>query len=594
MPIHQSTIWKISLTILSWIISISVSGQPQIKIDSLLNIATSSQDAKTLAETYGQLHQAYYRVDEKNFKKYLDLELKYAQESKVDSIYYKAKYHEARYLYEVDQFPAAFKILEEIEPLIRNIKLPKLLGNLLHMKASLYGVRGEYLKALENELESLEIRKANNEKPEQIAACMLNIGHVHGSIENIESSSDYYNQARKLYEQVDAHRMAVLCKSYIGLNEKILGNLSIADSIFNECISDFENLELEEDIPSILSYLGGLEQERNNLDMAYSHYLSGAKICKKYQNVGCMADQYQRLAELNILKKNFNQAIEFSKMSLSLNEMMDYKEGLKRDYLFLNESYSELGDFKNAYLNLSKFQVLKDSMFNSEKIAAIDEIETRYQTEKKEQQIVLLKEREEKNKLEKNVMIAGIFSLLGLFAAIFYAMKQRLAKNNLAKEKVDQQLIFKNKELNFNKKELDLKKQELTAYALQLAHKNEVLEEIKSNIIAARDQSNQNQAFQKVINKIDINQNDNDTWDGFRTRFLAVHKDFEVIVKKNYPQVSSNEMRIMALLKMNLTSKEIANILNISAEGIKKARYRLRKKLGLQTKDSLEELILNI
>jgi DNA-binding CsgD family transcriptional regulator len=50
----------------------------------------------------------------------------------------------------------------------------------------------------------------------------------------------------------------------------------------------------------------------------------------------------------------------------------------------------------------------------------------------------------------------------------------------------------------------------------------------------------------------------------------------------------------MALLKMNLSNKEIANILNISGAGIKKARYRLRKKLGLETTDSLEELVITL
>lgn len=103
-----------------------------------------------------------------------------------------------------------------------------------------------------------------------------------------------------------------------------------------------------------------------------------------------------------------------------------------------------------------------------------------------------------------------------------------------------------------------------------------------------------NRDLQKIVNTIDINQNDDESWEGFRARFLAVHKDFEVDVKTKYPAVTINELRLMALLKMQLTSKEIANILNISSEGIKKARYRLRKKLGLESKDSLEELVLAI
>ncbi|MGB5236435.1 MAG: LuxR C-terminal-related transcriptional regulator, partial [Flavobacteriaceae bacterium] len=60
------------------------------------------------------------------------------------------------------------------------------------------------------------------------------------------------------------------------------------------------------------------------------------------------------------------------------------------------------------------------------------------------------------------------------------------------------------------------------------------------------------------------------------------------------PEITKNELRLMALLKMNLSSKEIATILNISSEGIKKARYRLRKKLDISSEESLQEMVLSL
>jgi len=63
---------------------------------------------------------------------------------------------------------------------------------------------------------------------------------------------------------------------------------------------------------------------------------------------------------------------------------------------------------------------------------------------------------------------------------------------------------------------------------------------------------------------------------------------------RSYPEVSNNDLRLMSLLKMNLSSKEIANILNISVEGVKKARYRLRKKLNLNTEESPQELVIEL
>lgn len=63
---------------------------------------------------------------------------------------------------------------------------------------------------------------------------------------------------------------------------------------------------------------------------------------------------------------------------------------------------------------------------------------------------------------------------------------------------------------------------------------------------------------------------------------------------RSYPEVSNNDLRLMSLLKLNLSSKEIANILNISVEGVKKARYRLRKKLNLNTEESPQELVIEL
>ena len=202
----------------------------------------------------------------------------------------------------------------------------------------------------------------------------------------------------------------------------------------------------------------------------------------------------------------------------------------------------------------------------------------RYQTEKKEQEIQLLEEKAKIATLRQGVLIGGIIAIMVVFGALFYASQQKLKRNRLEKEKVDN--------------ELDFKKQELTAFALQLAHKNEVLEGIKGEIKELKQKQSFQKGLQRITNTIDININDASSWQTFQRRFEAVHKNFESNVKRQYPSVSANDLRLMALIKMNLSNKEIANILNISNEGIKKARYRLRKKLNMETSDSLEDHII--
>ena len=101
-----------------------------------------------------------------------------------------------------------------------------------------------------------------------------------------------------------------------------------------------------------------------------------------------------------------------------------------------------------------------------------------------------------------------------------------------------------------------------------------------------------NSGYQQLIRTINFDLQDYNNWKNFSRYFEEVHKDFNGNVKSKYPSVTSNELRLLALLKMNLSSIEIANILSISPESIKKARYRLRKKLGITIEKYLQDLVL--
>ena len=138
------------------------------------------------------------------------------------------------------------------------------------------------------------------------------------------------------------------------------------------------------------------------------------------------------------------------------------------------------------------------------------------------------------------------------------------------------------------------KKKELTTHALHLAKKNEVLEGLKQKAKELKTNEASNNGYQQLIRTINFDLQDDNNWENFSRYFEQVHKDFNSNVKSKYPEVTSNELRLMALLKMNLTSKEIANNLKISPEGIKKARYRLRKKLDITTEESLQDLVLSL
>ncbi|MGW1454390.1 helix-turn-helix transcriptional regulator [Salegentibacter agarivorans] len=80
----------------------------------------------------------------------------------------------------------------------------------------------------------------------------------------------------------------------------------------------------------------------------------------------------------------------------------------------------------------------------------------------------------------------------------------------------------------------------------------------------------------------------------FYSDFEKVYPNFTSTLQKVIPSITSNELKLCALLRMNLSAKEVSDILNITPESVNKARYRLRKKIGLQAKDDLDIFLLNI
>ncbi len=102
----------------------------------------------------------------------------------------------------------------------------------------------------------------------------------------------------------------------------------------------------------------------------------------------------------------------------------------------------------------------------------------------------------------------------------------------------------------------------------------------------------------RVINKsiqaINRNKSSEKDWENFNKYFGSVHHDFFDSLKKKYPNLSNGDLRHCALVKMNLSTKESAELLGVSPQSIKMARYRAKKKMGLCETDNLGQYLLEV
>ena len=137
--------------------------------------------------------------------------------------------------------------------------------------------------------------------------------------------------------------------------------------------------------------------------------------------------------------------------------------------------------------------------------------------------------------------------------------------------------------------EVENKNRELSNAALNLIRKNEMLQRLRDEMLGA---TNDPRALQKFARQIDQNLEGDHDWEVFEASFNQVHDDFFKRLMQDFPELTPGDLRLAAYLKMNLSSKEIAPLLNISIRGVENKRYRLRKKLGLPEDTNLTEYMI--
>ena len=168
--------------------------------------------------------------------------------------------------------------------------------------------------------------------------------------------------------------------------------------------------------------------------------------------------------------------------------------------------------------------------------------------------------------------------------------------NKLAIEKQDQEtkhleeILFAEEQITkLQKRQLEDKNRELSTLTLQIINKNEALNDIRqtaANALQDEDCDGKD-CIRQLIRQVDVNMDLDDQWEAFKRHFESVHTGFFARLLERFPKITQNELKLCAYLRMNLSSKEIAQMLNITIESATTKRYRLRKRLQLKNDDNL-------
>lgn len=497
-----------------------------------------------------------------------------------------------QYLKAIEAYESGIELLEHSN--VRHATLTLVLNMSLGVA---YYHQGNYDKALEILLKTLAQAEMLH-RNEMIPTILMNIGLVYHDQKAYDKALEYYAMTRT---RAAANQDSVL----LGKAINNIGTLHLENKNQEEAIRSFDtSLVIKRHtndqlgVGATLANLGRAYSELGNYPRALE-YLDQSEVIRKRldDKLGLVVTNDIRISIL-IIQKKFDEAEKLLQKNLELA-----KELGGENLVLVSGRYAEFfrakGDFEKALYWYEIKTKHNDSLFNETKSRKLSELQVIYEVNKKEKEILLLEKEREEARFIRNALIVSLITLTIIIMLVIYFIRFRIKKQRQLYEmehalnaKMIENAALREEELI---KEIEFKNKELASYTINFVQKSELMEDLKRNL---QDIVPENPEVAKKIagisKLVESSYHVDREWEDFKMQFENVHQNFFRILKQRCPELTNGDLKLCALLKLNMNMKEAAKVLGISPESVKAARYRLRKKFGLAQDDNLVDFVINI
>ena len=302
---------------------------------------------------------------------------------------------------------------------------------------------GNYLEALQNYFNALKIYEKKSTSFDQIPAVLVNIGIVYKKQKKYNKVLEYYNRALKIYEEKKFKVGITIIKGNIGSVLLKLKKNEEAIKFCSEARKLYKDLGYLRYVPYMNVNIAAAEYNLKKYQSSIKRYLDVIKNFKSDNNLYELSNAKIGISKTYIATNQFNKADQQLKDALKISKKNNFKEFESNALKLLSEISFKLKKYKEAYLYQNEYRIRKDSLFEKNKVKDINELLVKYETEKKEKEIVLQKEQLlEKELAIKNrnlyaLLLAAALLILGI---IFFAVYKR---NQLKKQQLQKEIDLK-------------------------------------------------------------------------------------------------------------------------------------------------------
>lgn len=385
---------------------------------------------------------------------------------------------------------------------------------------------------------------------------------------NEERAIAVYEDAIPLCQEAGDSLCVAECYEQLCILYGLEGDYDKAQVYFDKAMPLLQVYGEAKNLCTAYSNYGSLVSMMGKPKEAVAHFKKSLEFCSDIKKYDSQASTMNNLAQCYFRLEDYDKAIALYDSAIVFNKKHQFDRVRIKNYMGLYYAYGAKNEYKTASEYLIKRYTLQDSLMGAEVQEKLSTLQTKYENQQKE--LALEKSKSQllaaKNRIRMVWMLLAFLTLLGAIGIWYNYNKRRQLKAQVVENKenlnqLTQTLIRKN---------AGIKSLEDKIYDL----KTKLIKEEREHVI-------EDNIFDQTILSAD-------DWSAFKIKFDKAHPGFILRLRKKF-SLSEAEERLFILLKLNLTRNEIAAILGVTTDTVKKTRNRLRKRLELTVDDSLDE-----
>jgi len=467
-------------------------------------------------------------------------------------------------------YKKAMEFAQKSKEMAEDLNFDKELANSLILIGTIYNELGDYDNSSQYLFKGLKLFEKLNDK-EGISNSIGNIGNGFYYQQDFKKALEYYNNALTIAIKINNQTAIKRQYNNIAAVYSDLQQYDTAIVLLRKALAISVKLNDKFGQGINIMNIGYGQMNRGKYSDALLSFQQSLNLFTELNNRLHMAKCYLNFGYCYFSTNRVQESIGYFKKALSEGQNQRYYKIISTAAKMLDQIYAEKKDTISAYKYITLEKIAGDSLFASQNQKILSKLELQYLYEKQDKELKL---KQQKNYFILGFMILGLFSGIIIILLIYSRQRIKIKNSNLEKQKMTSDLNFKNKELTIN--------------LMALMKKNEMMSEISKKLILIEKKMPKDETRDAInkLNKEVTQTSDEKIWKEFALRFQQTNSDFYDKLLLKYPDLTQNELRLCAYLRLNMTSKEISELTGQRTLTLESARYRLRKKLGISGSDN--------